>query len=444
MNSNTYLDNVKKLIGTAGGKVKTFLGNVGSSVKTAAQSAYDEQLKEKRKNNPLGYTGGDFNTAYKAYFGREYNPAKGFSTEGMNDTDARILNALYSAHVANERDKEIMDTNVGEANAAADRINKQLAAERSVAGQQASITHERLKKYLPMQAKAQGLGGTYAETSAGLRAYNSYMNALNSASATHATAVADNERERDSRIADYKRIYGESVRDRDLEASDKASGIWDAYLKQDKQDKEKAANDRYDLAVSLVEQSTGTTVDAVLAGIDTSALTETHAAMLKEYAAAVAKANAKAEYDKLTESGATYDEINSFVNSTGLSEDSAISKEVADYKATSPTGVAENATIRGLNGTNRGTDFRIFIDGNKYPVQIGDKVNKADVLAAAGKVKDEIPFLYDGEVYINVDGATYRVESRWLDKRWSDGSGPYYDKLKEALTPTASTTSSGN
>jgi len=405
----------------------------------------NEQLKEKRKNNPLGYTGGDFSAAYKAYFGREYDPANGFSTEGMNDTDAAILNSLYSAHVANERDKEIMDTNVGEANAAADRINKQLAAERSVAGQQASITHERLKKYLPMQAKAQGLGGTYAETSAGLRAYNTYMNALNSASAIHATAVAENERERDSRIADYKRIYGESVRDRDLEASDKAAGIWDKYLERDRQDKEKAANERYNLAVDIIKQSTGTTVDAVLAGIDTSALSETHAAMLKEYAAAVAKANAKAKYDELTESGATYDEINSFVNSTGLSEDSAISKEVADYKAQyDKTHVNKYQANDELEvtapffGLTEGSNFSIKDGQVSWDVEVGKRVSDANVIAKATLAGDNVPFEYNGQLYIKMYNTVVEIKPRYLQREKADND---YNKLKEALTPSDSAAS---
>ena len=343
--------------------------------------------------------------------------------------------------------KSIYETNVADTNEQYDRINGVLAGERSTAEQNADITYRRLAKYLPMQARAQGLGGTYAETAAGLKAYNTYMNAMNDTAATHATAVADNEARRAATLKDYKRIYDENVADIDEKWDDREYEEQQRAEEQKRQDEKEAEakktatwTENYNYALKALELSDGVTEAAVLGSIlDDYEMSPEQESLIRSYAAALAKDNAEAasaeavtDLEELMELGATADEIDAAIEAAGLGDKLSPSELVTleKYKADNPN--IGGATYTGLSAFTKGNNFEIDVGNNSYEVQLGARDKSEGVVNAAQSVGDKKLFSYGGEIYIALethDGSkwAYRVEPRFLQQNKSDND---YNKLK--------------
>ena len=153
------------------------------------------------------YEGEDFLEWYKTHYGKDYDGSALNRGEGMLDQDWEIGSALYGTYkdkLARDEqfntDVNTLTNNYNTAQGEADRKHEsdlgtldsdyQKAQERllenynsSVSGldksknqslQSASITYDKLKKYLPTQIKAQGLGGLGVSESTMLQAHNNY------------------------------------------------------------------------------------------------------------------------------------------------------------------------------------------------------------------------------------------------------------------------------
>jgi len=153
------------------------------------------------------YEGEDFLEWYKTHYGKDYDGSTLNRGEGMLDQDWEIGNALYGTYKDKQAREEgyIADTNTLTNNynneqALADKQYESALNEKaddyqkaqnkllenynsSVSGleksknqslQSASITYDKLKKYLPTQIKAQGLGGLGVSESTMLQAHNNY------------------------------------------------------------------------------------------------------------------------------------------------------------------------------------------------------------------------------------------------------------------------------
>lgn len=153
------------------------------------------------------YEGEDFLEWYKTHYGKDYDGSTLNRGEGMLDQDWEIGNALYGTYknkLAREaqynNDKALLEKGYSDAQSVADTTyntqkeslvgdyNKNQAEllknyQSSVSGldksknqslQSASITYDKLKKYLPTQIKAQGLGGLGVSESTMLQAHNNY------------------------------------------------------------------------------------------------------------------------------------------------------------------------------------------------------------------------------------------------------------------------------
>ena len=371
--------------------------------------------------------------------------------KAVNDFGAKVKEtAAASTPRGREKayQKSIYETNVADTNEQYDRINGVLAGERSTAEQNADITYRRLAKYLPMQARAQGLGGTYAETAAGLKAYNTYMNAMNDTAATHATAVADNEARRAAALKDYKRIYDENVADIDEKWDDREYEEQQRAAEQKRQDEKEAEakktatwTENYNYALKALELSDGVTEADVLGSIlDDYEMSPEQKSLIRSYAAALAKDNAEAasaeavtDLEDLMASGATADEIDAYMNAAGAPELSASQQKVVDsYKAENPN--IGGATYTGLSAFAKGNNFKVNIGNSTYKVQLGERDESDGAVAAATKAGAGNLFTYNGEIYIAIASAwsfkpmeAYRIESRELQKKNNNND---YNKLK--------------
>lgn len=308
----------------------------------------------------------DFLDWYKRNYGVDYDGVSAFSRkEGMSDVDWEIGSSLYNSYKqSKQRESEYnsgvsdieraygnqvaiaqknRDYSVNEATKRADDSLSKLEEFYKTTGealdkskrqsqQNASITLDKLKKYLPTQIKAQGLGGLGVSESTMLKAYNNYnsdMGAIESDyqqnKSTLETNYQDNKRgiesDRDSAINSANNAYnnteasyGESKAQAlsDLErayrsdsqsawetAKGNATGIFDRY----KQKYEEAQKEAYQDAYTTLGQSTSDSVEELLNYVEQfrDKVSENDFTTLSQYATQIAQNNAKIKSDKEAE-----------------------------------------------------------------------------------------------------------------------------------------------
>lgn len=224
------------------------------------------------------YQGTDFREWYKANYGIDYDPSYDFVRKsGMSDVDWDIGNSLYDFYRKNEQRKSEYDSNVsdtkryydtqmgiaennrnystGEATKQADSSLNQLEKYYNLSSdaldknkrqsqQNASITLDKLKKYLPTQIKAQGLGGLGVSESTILQAYNDYasdMGTIDSEYQKNKTELEQNyqdnrrgvESERDSAISTANNTYDASMATLGESKAQALSDLQKAYASDD-------------------------------------------------------------------------------------------------------------------------------------------------------------------------------------------------------------------
>lgn len=265
-----------------------------------------------------GYNGNtDFLKWYKTHYGVDYDGKSELTRkEGMSDGDWNVGTILQNYYIKSkeseaQRAKDIAGINerydgmVKTAEAGYDSARKRLGESAAVAKQNASITYEKLKKYLPMQQKAQGLGGLGTQSSE-LAAYNRYMSQMGGIESdyqSNMTAIDDSqtehigelERYRTESIEDKEDMYDSLSRAYEENADNESRDAWDRYLKEFKDGQDKA----YDLAMKSLSSSQSSSLEellAFLAGYN-GKVTDEQYKSLTEYAKSVADTNSKKEAD---------------------------------------------------------------------------------------------------------------------------------------------------
>ena len=275
---------------TGGGSVPA--GNDGTSAGTGGAATAT-------RSNEFGakYQGNDFLEWYKANYGTDYDPSQGFSRgQGMSDVDWAIGSNLYNSYLTgqnlensyNSSKSEVENNYAAQSEAlkniyeqSASRLDELYQAEieklqqnygmsvdsldtsKRNSQQAASITLDKLKKYLPTQIKAQGLGGLGVSESSMLQAYNEYNNRMgeiegsynaNRASldasyndsksaldTTRSSGVSDASLEyqknqsaldtnRNSALSELERAYLENKTNLGVVAGEQSQNIFDKYL----------------------------------------------------------------------------------------------------------------------------------------------------------------------------------------------------------------------
>lgn len=290
--SKDTLASMKETTPTATGGGSVPAGNDGTSAGTggAATATGSNEFGAK-------YQGNDFLEWYKANYGADYDPSQGFSRgQGMSDVDWAIGSNLYNSYLTGQNlensynsSKSEVENNYAAQSEALKNIYEQsvsrldelyqaeieklqqnygmsvdsLDTSKRNSQQAASITLDKLKKYLPTQIKAQGLGGLGVSESSMLQAYNEYNNRMgeiegsynaNRASldasyndsksaldTTRSSGVSDASLEyqknqsaldtnRNSALSELERAYLENKTNLGVAAGEQSQNIFDKYL----------------------------------------------------------------------------------------------------------------------------------------------------------------------------------------------------------------------
>lgn len=290
--STDTLASMKETTPTATGGGSVPAGNDGTSAGTggAATATRSNEFGAKYQSN-------DFLEWYKANYGTDYDPSQGFSRgQGMSDVDWAIGSNLYNSYLTGQNlensynsSKSEVENNYAAQSEALKNIYEQsvsrldelyqaeieklqqnygmsvdsLDTSKRNSQQAASITLDKLKKYLPTQIKAQGLGGLGVSESSMLQAYNEYNNRMgeiegsynaNRASldasyndsksaldTTRSSGVSDASLEyqknqsaldtnRNSALSELERAYLENKTNLGVVAGEQSQNIFDKYL----------------------------------------------------------------------------------------------------------------------------------------------------------------------------------------------------------------------
>lgn len=250
------------------------------------------------------YQGTSFLDWYKTNYGYNYDDSGLTRLNGMNDVDWEQGNNLYKWYQWQQDQEKSYDSaksdlerqyqnniksaqrnrnystreatrkaseSLGELERYYNLANESLEREKDLAQQNASIMYDKLKKYLPEQIKAQGLGGLGVSESAMLDAYNAYLSSMGTIASDYQknkTSIENNyqdnrrstESERDSaireadyvydtsvanygennaqRLFDLKTKYNQDTSNRRQQAEDDVSDILNRYKEEDEQQEE--------------------------------------------------------------------------------------------------------------------------------------------------------------------------------------------------------------
>lgn len=253
---------------------------------------------------------------YKDNYGVDYDPSVGFSRrEGMNDGVWNVGTNLYNYYLQgldDERKKadeeenrntyydEQLETLLGEYSASREALDKS----KRQSQQNASITLDKLKKYLPTQIKAQGLGGLGVSESTMLQAYNNYnndMGAIESDYQANKTSLDTGETAAKNTLENYRQDALKAIADkynaaadaRKAEAGQTSSGIFSAYETQVREQMRQAFEDAY----STISNNTSTAVDEIMSYVQQfkGKISDSDYQTLTQYANTVAQNNLKAQ-----------------------------------------------------------------------------------------------------------------------------------------------------
>lgn len=177
------------------------------------------------------YQGNDFLEWYKANYGADYDPSQGFSRgQDMSDVDWAIGSNLYNSYLTGQNlensynsSKNELEQNYGQSVEALDKSKRN-------SQQAASITLDKLKKYLPTQIKAQGLGGLGVSESSMLQAYNDYNNRMGAIESDYNTNKSTLDANRESTLSELERAYLDNKTNLGISAGEQSQNIFDKYL----------------------------------------------------------------------------------------------------------------------------------------------------------------------------------------------------------------------
>lgn len=309
------------------------------------------------------YQGNDFLEWYKANYGADYDPSQGFSRgQGMSDVDWAIGSSLYNSYLTGQNLENSYNSSKGEVESnyvaqsealkkiyeqSVSRLDELYQAEieklqqnygmsvesldtsKRNSQQAASITLDKLKKYLPTQIKAQGLGGLGVSESSMLQAYNNYNNTMgeiegdynanrasldasyndskSSLDTTHSSGIADASLEyqknqssldtnKNSALSELERAYLENKTNLGVAAGEQSQSIFDKYLADYKAEQ----SELYNNALSAVMNSGYTTEQEILSYIDQfkGQLSSENIATLQQHAKGIASQNLKAQQEE--------------------------------------------------------------------------------------------------------------------------------------------------
>lgn len=268
-----------------------------------------------------GYNGDtDFLKWYKSLYGTDYDEKVGLvRREGMSDGDWDVGSILHNYYIKNQQNEAARQENINDINARYDGMadtakagfdsaRRTLGENKATAQQNASIVYDKLRKYLPMKQRAQGLGGLGTQ-SAELAAQNTYMTQMGGIASDYQSGMRAIDENETSSLGELERYRSDSLRENDTlhdslarsygeTADTDARNAMDRYL----QGEETRRGETFDLVHGALTSSTSSDVNELLnyvAGYEGKVSDEQYG-VLRAYAETVANANAKKASDEAT------------------------------------------------------------------------------------------------------------------------------------------------
>lgn len=350
--------------GASAPKVASPLNNYSAIVEAQQQSSTTpkQESTTPARTDEGSYNGtSDFLEAFKENYGYDYDGSPLSRREGMSDGTWNALQSLYKYYQQGKDDEtkrgdainsenEYYDKKEEELTGAYNTSRENLGANKDKAQQNASISLDKLLKYLPAQARAQGYDSLGASESSKLQAYANYNNNMGDIASDYNSKMASldqseisekNElaKQRKDTLAGINDKYDAYERDRNEMAGSEAQAAWDKYeterkakeeqLRQEASAKETAAYENYS---KMLEYSTSTDYNSLVQNIDSLNVNDEYKQLLKDKAKIVVDANLKKQAD--SDSEALHQDVDLAVKDrieSALGEDGKMSQ--SDYQA---------------------------------------------------------------------------------------------------------------
>lgn len=332
-----------------------------------------------------------FEDWYKSLYNKDYDATKGFTRgEGVSDEDWKIGQNLYSAY---QQKNDLLDKY--------NKTNQSLLQQKSQAQQQASIQLDKLKKYLPTQIKAQGLGGLGVSESTMLQANNNYQNTIGNINTTIGKQQMD-----------LLNNYTTNTNQIDQSAIKQNQNIFDEYEERVRQEKEAISTQLGEDLLLKIEDGYG---------MGWQSIEELENAFNN------IKDRLNSSYKAVLET-----KINELKNNKELQDKIAESeKEKALYDIKDSKVRFNNNGgwwIFGATDFREGDNFSVIDDsGFKFRIESGGEVTDTDIISKANGVQNNSVFGHGGSIYIKKAGKIYKIQRR------ANSYGDHYDKLYNSI-----------
>ena len=384
-----------------------------------------------------GYNGStDFEKWYKQQYGTTYDKSKGLTRkEGMSDGDWDVGTILHNHYIKSAEDESARQENVTDINtrydgmierarAGYDTSRESLAESKNTAQQNASVVYNKMSKYLPMKAQAQGTSGL-GVAQGGLEAYNGYMSQLGKISSDYSSGmrqideaesghIGELENYRAESLADNDALYDSIKRSREESTDTAARTAWDKYLAADKA----AKNESYLNADSFIENHVGTDAAGILSELEAKYKGKVTDSAYNEL---ISKAQARAQYNKNTadekakaEATSRYNSVDAIINNySGTNADELIGYINSHYA-----------------GNENSAEYRALIEGAKNRVSSNvSNAKKAELENAA--LESEKAYYDSVKADTAYSGISNYIDS---DKYNSEELESFYNEVEGDLT----------
>ena len=203
----------------------------------------------------------NFKSWYEKHYGSAYVDGTEFErTPEMSDSEwaagQELFRGYNNALNYDKRATSVNDYYNKQGNSLLQRyssVGANLGENKRIAQQNASITYDKLRKYLPTELKAQGYGDHAATESSMLQADSNYMNAMGNIAAEHAKIMTDVELEKNDTMSQLEKYRRDEITDidkaKDDALDDAADNALDAYNTSQKSN--------YDNAMKKINSWTG-------------------------------------------------------------------------------------------------------------------------------------------------------------------------------------------
>lgn len=250
----------------------------------------------------------DFLEMFKENYGYDYDGSPLTRREGMSDSVWNVLKNLYGYYQQGLNDESQKAADEENRNSYYDSqleslleqyraSQESLDKSKSQAQQAASITLDKLKKYLPAQVKAQGLGGLGVSETSQLQAYNNYANTMGNIESDYQankTSLDTNKTSATNELEQYRQNDLQSIADKYNEATASRKELAGSTSKNIF---EGTQADNYETLKGIISGASDETTDALFQQIMSGDINEEQKNLLKMLATSVAQGNVTKRQD---------------------------------------------------------------------------------------------------------------------------------------------------